>query len=248
MLLKGKNILITGASRGIGKAILEKFASEGASGIFICARNPELLGKIKEECESRYATRIYPLICDVASQDSINDMFNAIHQSGVVLDVLVNNAGVMQDAALMMASRELYDNNFSVNVAGTIFVTQKALRHFIRKRKGSIINLASIVGIYGVAGQSIYAASKAAIVGFTKSLSKELAGLHIKVNAIAPGFIDTDMTASFNQEQKEKIISAIGFKKPGSPEDVANTALFLASDLSDFTTGQVIGVDGGQTL
>lgn len=248
MLLNGKTALITGASRGIGKAIAERFASEGASVLVICARNKTALEVIKTQLESESPVKVFPIQCDVTNTDDINNLFAQIQSLGISLDILVNNAGIMKDASLLMAGNEVYDDNFNVNIRGTILVTQKAIKHFIRKKQGSIINFSSIVGMKGAAGQSIYAASKAAVIGFSKSMSKELAAFNVKVNAIAPGFIDTDLTSHFNDSQRDKLIENIGFKRFGTIHDVSNVAVFLASNLSDYVTGQVIGVDGGMIL
>ncbi len=248
MLLEGKSALITGASRGIGKAIAKKFASEGVASLVICARNLNQLQDLKTDLESKFPVKVFPIKCDVSVVEDINNLFSEIQTLGISLDVLVNNAGIMKDAALLMAGSDVYDANFNVNIRGTILVTQKAIKHFIRKKAGSIINFSSIVGMEGASGQSIYAASKAAVIGFTKSMSKELAPFNVRVNAIAPGFIDTDLTSHFNEMQRASLVQNIGFKRFGTIHDVSNVVVFLASSLSDYVTGQVIGVDGGMIL
>jgi len=246
-LLSGKTAFITGASRGIGKSIAELFAQEGCNLVMI-ARNSEQLMELQNSLEDKHkiASHIYEV--DIRNVKSLKDVFQDIYEKNIYPEILVNNAGVMVDSTLQMAKSEVIEDTFSINVYGTIYSSQLALKGFLRNRKGAIINLSSIIGTNGNLGQSIYGASKAAIVGFTKSLSKELAPLNIRVNAIAPGFIDTDMTKGMNQKFYEKNISSIGMRKIGRPEDVAKVALFLASDLSAYVTGQIVGVDGSMVI
>jgi 3-oxoacyl-[acyl-carrier protein] reductase len=175
-------------------------------------------------------------------------VFEALSAQKIYIDCIVNNAGIMKDATLQMVKPELIRDIYETNVYGTILPTQYALKSFLRKRGGSVINMTSIIGTNGNLGQTIYGSSKTAIIGFTKSLSKELASLNVRVNAIAPGFIDTDMTKNMDPKFYEKNLQAIGMRRIGKPEDVAKVALFLASDLSAYVTGQVIGVDGGMII
>ncbi len=246
-LLEGKTAIITGASRGIGKAIAETFAKNGADLILI-ARNIAALKDVKSELESSYSIHCHIFEADVKNPDTLKQLFADLNEKKIVADILVNNAGIMTDSTLQMVKPELIADIFSTNVNGTIFASQFALKGFLKKRKGSIINLSSIIGTNGNLGQSIYGSSKAAVIGFTKSLSKELASLQIRVNAIAPGFIDTDMTRNMSKPFYDKNLQNIGMKRIGKPEDIANVALFLASDLSEYVTGQVIGVDGGMII
>jgi 3-oxoacyl-[acyl-carrier protein] reductase len=246
MLLKGKTAIITGASKGIGKACAQIFAKNG-SNLYLLSRNLEKLEKLKQEL-SIYDVKITCLSVDVSDNGSINDGFKMIRKDKVVIDVLVNNAGIMEDAVLQMAAKDLVGKIYTTNVFGLIESTKKATKLMIKNRKGSIINLSSIIGTKGNHGQSIYGSSKAAVIGFTKSMSKELAPLNIRVNALAPGFIDTDMTKSMDDKYYLKNIESIGMKRIGKPEDVAKVALFLASDLSEYVTGQIIGIDGGMIV
>lgn len=241
-MLSEKTILITGASRGIGAATARLFCRNGAN-LILVARNKNDLETLKEELKQiNSEVKIEFFICDVRDHTSVKLVFTELSEQGILLDGIVNSAGIMSITMLMaMKPDELY-LNFETNVYGTFYFTQASIRHFIKKKKGFVINLASIVGINGGKGQTAYSASKSAIIGFTKSLSKELAPLQIRVNAIAPGFIDTPMTATL---PKDNMIKNTPMGRIGTPEDVANTALFLASDLSSFITGQIIGVDGG---
>lgn len=244
MLLKDKTILITGASRGIGKETAALFAKEGAH-LILLARNLSYLQDLKQSLTSQFATNIHVFPCDVSNQNQVKQIFSELRSNKINIDAVVNNAGIMKDAMLGMATEELIHEIYNINVFGSMFISQQATKFMIKNRKGSIINLSSIVGTNGNKGQTIYASSKAAIIGFTKSLSKELATFGIRVNAIAPGFIETDMTAGMDPKFYEKNKSMIGMGRMGKPEDIAKVALFLASDMSEYVTGQIIGVDGG---
>ncbi len=246
MLLTDKVVLITGASKGIGKAIATLFSANGAKCV-LAGRDMESLEKLATELSTNAETHL-PVFMDVKNTDSIKQAFAKIQEHKFNLDVIVNNAGIMKDSTLQMVKQDLIEDIYQTNVYGTILPTQQALKFFLRKRKGSVINLSSIIGTNGNLGQTIYGSSKSAIIGFTKSLSKELAPLNIRVNAIAPGFIDTDMTKNMDSKFYEKNLNAIGMKRLGKPEDVAKVALFLASDLSEYVTGQIIGVDGGMII
>jgi 3-oxoacyl-[acyl-carrier protein] reductase len=246
MLLANKVVLITGASKGIGEATARLFAGEGAR-LVLVSRNLVLLERVRSELPVQGDDHlIYE--ADVRNTDSLKKVFDSLNSEKITIDCLVNNAGIMRDATLQMVTPALVRDIYETNVYGTLFCTQMALRHFLRKRGGSVINLTSIIGTNGNLGQTVYGSSKTAVIGFTKSLSKELASLNIRVNAIAPGFIDTDMTREMDSKFYEKNIQSIGMKRMGKPSDVANLALFLASDLSTYVTGQVIGVDGGMII
>jgi 3-oxoacyl-[acyl-carrier protein] reductase len=246
MLLKGKIILITGASKGIGKATAELFAAEGAC-LVLTARNLTALESLKKELPSHSGEHLV-YQTDVRDYASVKTMFDELAARKIFIDCLVNNAGIMKDSTLQMLKPDSIQDIFETNTYGTIYNSQFALKSFLRKRGGSIINLSSIIGTRGSIGQSVYSSSKSAVIGFTKSLSKELAPLNVRVNAIAPGFIDTDLTKDIDPKVSEKNLQAIGMKRFGKPEDVAKTALFLASDLSAYVTGQIIGVDGGMVI
>lgn len=246
MMLENKIILITGASKGIGKSIAELFAKEGAR-LILTGRNLDSLVQF-ENTLTPHAEGHIVYRMDVNDLENIKTVFDLLNSQRIFIDCLVNNAGIMQDATLQMIKPKVVNDIYTTNVYGTIYPSQMAIKSFIRKKGGSIINLSSIIGTNGNLGQTIYGSSKAAIIGFTKSLSKELAALNIRVNAIAPGFIDTDMTKGMDEKFYEKNLKSIGMKRLGKPEDVAKVALFLASDLSSYVTGQVIGVDGGMVI
>jgi 3-oxoacyl-[acyl-carrier protein] reductase len=246
-MLKGKTALVTGSTKGIGYSIAHMFAVNGANLILI-SRNIQRLQEQKEFLEQSFSVQVEIFKADVADINQVKEVFTTIAQQKNSIDILVNNAGVMIDAALLMLTQDVLKQNIEVNLYGTINVSQAAVKSMIRKRSGSIINITSIVGKNGSAGQSAYAAAKSGIIGFTKSLSKELAPLNIRVNAIAPGFIETDLVAGLSQQARDKTISNIGMKRAGTPEDVAKAALFLASGLSEYITGQILGVDGGMII
>jgi len=246
MMLQNKIVLITGAAKGIGRAIAELFANEGAR-LVLTGRNVEALETLTATLLP-HADGHLVYTMDVREIDSIRQVFEALSAQKIYIDCIVNNAGIMKDATLQLVKPELIRDIYESNVYGTILPTQYALKSFLRKRGGSVINMTSIIGTNGNLGQTIYGSSKTAIIGFTKSLSKELASLNVRVNAIAPGFIDTDMTKNMDPKFYEKNLQAIGMRRIGKPEDVAKVALFLASDLSAYVTGQVIGVDGGMII
>jgi 3-oxoacyl-[acyl-carrier protein] reductase len=249
MNFSGKYVLVTGASEGIGLAIVNKFAERGAN-IILVSRSIDVLNKIRDELKSKYPTQIFfSVSCDLSQLENIPNIFTELKNYNITtLDVLVNNAGVMIDS--MLQQQKIVDMTimFNTNIMSTILMCQASLRFFLKKRKGNIINLSSIIGENGAIGQSVYSASKAAVLGFTKSLSKELARLNINVNSITPGYIDTSMTQKYNQESKDLIINNIGFRRAGTAEDVAEAVLFLASEKSSYITGHNIQVNGGMII
>ena len=247
MLLKDKTALITGSTKGIGSAIAKLFAANGAQ-LILLARNLDLLQRQKIALQQEFNTQVHIYQTDVSSLEEVKKTFAAITQNKLVIDIVVNNAGIMLDAPLMMLKEDVLHRNIEVNLYGSFHITQAAIKPLIRNKGGSIINLTSIVGKNGSAGQSAYAAAKSGIIGFTTSISKELAPLNIRVNAIAPGYIETELVTSLSEKAKEKTLASIGMKKAGTSEDVAQVALFLASDLSSYVTGQIIGVDGGMII
>jgi 3-oxoacyl-[acyl-carrier protein] reductase len=244
MLLSGKSVLITGASKGIGNAIAQVFADNGASCLLL-SRNIEALDRLKHELNVHVGQSHQSFACDVSNYAQVKEVFVYLRKSNTRIDIVVNNAGIMKDAMIGMMPEEVLKEIYSTNVYGSYYIAQQASKFMLKNRSGSIINLSSIVGTNGNKGQTAYASSKAAIIGLTKSLSKELAAFNIRVNAIAPGFIATDMTAGMEPIFYTKNLSMIGMRRMGEPEDIANAALFLASDLSKYVTGQTIGVDGG---
>jgi 3-oxoacyl-[acyl-carrier protein] reductase len=245
-MLIDKIILITGASRGIGKSIAQVFAAHGAR-LILTGRDKNSLDKLISNIHPHPDAHL-SYIMDVQDYASIKDLFDTLFAQKIFIDVLVNNAGIMHDSILQMVKPSIIQETYNTNVFGTIYASQFALKSFLRKKSGSIINLSSIIGTNGNSGQSIYGSSKSAVIGFTKSLSKEVSRLNIRVNAIAPGYIDTDLNSKSNIGIYEKTINSIGMQRMGKPNEIANVALFLASDLSSYVTGQIIGVDGGMII
>jgi 3-oxoacyl-[acyl-carrier protein] reductase len=243
-LLSGKTALITGASRGIGKAIARKFALEGAAiAITNIVDDEEFRNSVKEIGELGVTSRGY--VSNAASFEDSQRVVKEVLKDFGRIDILVNNAGITKDTLLMRMTEEQWDAVIAVNLKSVFNLTKAVLMPMISQKGGSIINMSSVVGVSGNAGQSNYSASKAGILGFTKSVAKEVGSRNIKCNAIAPGFILTDMTEKLSEEVKKEWAEKIPLKRGGTPEDVANTALYLASDLSSYVTGQTIHVCGG---
>jgi 3-oxoacyl-[acyl-carrier protein] reductase len=243
-LLEGKTALITGASRGIGKAIAHRFALEGASiAITNIVEDEEFLNTIDDI--KVHNVKIKGYISNASSFEDSQRVVNEIIEDFGKIDILVNNAGITKDTLLMRMSEEQWDAVISVNLKSVFNLTKAVLQTMLKQKNGSIINMSSVVGISGNAGQSNYSASKAGILGFTKSVAKELGSRNIRCNSIAPGFILTEMTEKLPADIKSDWVNKIPLKRGGTPEDVANTALFLASDLSSYITGQTIHVCGG---
>ena len=244
MLLAGKKALITGSSRGIGKEIALKFLNEGASVWGVCTK-PSASKSQLEEAAVKNSCEFHELYADAQNAEQWTSVIKqALEESGG-FDVLVNNAGITKDGLSFRMKKEDWDAVLNVNLTGAFLASQIISSDMIKKRSGSIINMSSIVGVHGQGGQVNYAASKAGLIGFTKSLAKETGSRGIRVNAIAPGFIETDMTAVLKEDLKNAMLETVPLKRAGVPEDIANAALFLASDLSSYITGQVLGVDGG---
>jgi 3-oxoacyl-[acyl-carrier protein] reductase len=246
LVLEGKLALITGGARGIGREIAMLFANEGAD-IAICDVNLEEAQKTAKEIENLGRQSI-AFKADVTDSGQIQDMADKILDKFNKIDILINNAGITKDNLLLRMSEEDWDKVIAVNLKGTFVCTKIISRVMLKQRSGKIVNLASIIGIMGNAGQANYAASKAGIIGLTKSAAKELASRNICVNAIAPGFIKTDMTAKLSEEVQKKMLSAIPLARLGEAKDVADLALFLSSESSSYITGQVIQVDGGMVM
>jgi len=246
MILKGKAALITGSARGIGRDIAFSFAKEGAN-IIICDVNEDLARKTKEEIES-CGVKALTFSVDVTDFAQVEEMINKILDKFGKIDILVNNAGITKDGLLVRMKEDDWDAVLKVNLKGTFICTKIASKAMIKQRSGKIISIASIIGIMGNVGQANYAASKAGIIGFTKSVARELASRNITVNAVAPGYIQTEMTAKLSDTVREEILKNIPLNKLGVPEDVARACLFLASSDADYITGQTILVDGGMAM
>lgn len=246
-LLEQKNAIITGASRGIGLGIAKIFAAHGAN-LILCAKTPNSLEEIKTQLQNHYAIQVDNYYFDVGQPQEVKTFYQQINRNYQQLDILVNNAGIMENAMLGMVSTEHIEKLFQTNTYSMFYLSQYAARLMARHKKGSIINISSIIGVQGYPGQSAYAASKAAIIGLSNSLAKELAVNGIRVNTIAPGLIETDLLNKLSAEHFEAALNSIQLGRIGSVEDVGNAALFLASDLSLYITGQILGVDGGMSL
>ena len=242
-----KVAFITGATRGIGRAIALELANEGYKIALNYRTENEALETLKKEI-SELGVECYPVQGDVSKAEDSERMTKEIIEHFEQIDVLVNNAGITKDKLIQRMKEEEFTDVINVNLVGTFNITKNVIKYMTKKRYGKIINLSSVVGISGNAGQSNYAASKAGIIGFTKSIAKELASRNITANAVAPGFIQTDMTNVLKDEIKEEIESTIPLKRLGTAEDVAKVVKFLASDDSNYITGQVINVDGGMLM
>lgn len=237
-MLSGKIAVVTGATRGIGKEIVYQYANSNAV-VYAIGRDKKSLAEI--DC---YAENIHSLELDITQLDSVKKVLMDIYKKENKIDILVNNAGVMNDALLGMISEDMIQEMFNVNVFSVIQMTQLVSRFMKRQKNGCIINIASIVGIEGNAGQSVYSATKGAVISFTKSAAKELASNGIRVNAIAPGIIDTSLLDNVPEEKMKQRLSAVCMGRIGQPGDIAKAALFLAGSMSEYISGQVIRVDG----
>ena len=245
--LTGKVAVVTGASRGIGRAIALRLAQEGAAVVINYNGSKERAQEVKTEIESAGGTAQI-MQCDVADAASCDEMFQTIIKEFGRIDILVNNAGITRDGLLMKMAEEDFDAVIDTNLKGTFHCIRAVSRQMLRQRSGRIINLSSVSGVLGNAGQANYSASKAGIIGLTKSVARELASRNINVNAIAPGFVDTDMTITLSDKVKEGAKGQIPLGRFGKPEEVAELALFLSSKKSDYITGQVINIDGGMVM
>ena len=243
-LLEGKTALITGASKGIGRAVALTFAEQGADVAFTYLSSVEKGEALEKELSGK-GVKAKGYRSDASKYKAADELINSVVADFGKLDILVNNAGITQDNLLMRMTEEQWDTIMEVNLKSCFNTVKAVMRTFMKQRSGSIINMTSVVGIKGNAGQANYAASKAGIIGFTKSVAIELGSRNIRSNAIAPGFIETEMTGVLDEKVVQSWRDAIPLKKGGQPEDVANACVFLASDLSSYITGQVIQVDGG---
>ena len=243
-LLEGKTAIITGGSRGIGKGIAMVFAQHGANVAFTYSSSVESANSLEKEL-SNYEVKVKSYQSNAADHKESNDLIENVLTDFGSIDVLVNNAGVTKDNLLMRMGEEDFDKVIEVNLKSVFNMTKAVQRTMLKQRKGSIINMSSVVGLKGNAGQSNYAASKAGIIGFSKSIALELGSRNIRCNVIAPGFIETEMTAKLDEKTVDVWRNAIPLKRGGFPVDIANACVFLASDLSAYVTGQTLNVDGG---
>ena len=242
-----KVVLITGGARGIGRKVAEVYAKNGYDVVINYVSDKTDVEGIKKEIEKR-GVKCTLVKADVSKAEEVEKMVEQAIQEFGKIDVLVNNAGITRDCLLMRMSEEEFDKVIEINLKGTYLVTKQVIKYMMKKRQGSIINLASVVGVVGNAGQCNYSASKAGIIGFTKSVAKELAARNIRANAVAPGFIETDMTNVLKDEIKENINTQIPLKRMGTAKEVAELIYFLGSEKSSYITGQVINVDGGMVM
>lgn len=245
-LLEGKVALITGASRGIGKAIALAFAEQGAHIAFTDIRRDSMMEETEKEVQS-FGVRAIGYASDASSFDDSEKVVDEIAATFGRIDILVNNAGITRDNLLMRMMESDWDLVIKVNLKSVFNLTKAVQKYMLKQRSGSIINMSSVVGVNGNAGQSNYSASKAGLIGFTKSVAQELGSRNIRCNAIAPGFIETEMTAKLSEEVRKEWAQQIPLRRGGKPEDVAKACVFFASDLSSYVTGQVLSVCGGMS-
>jgi len=247
MQLKGKTAVVTGGSRGIGRAIALELASCGANVVVNYTRNSKAADEVVAEIEAMGSSGM-AVKADVSIASEVENLVNEVLKTFGSIDILVNNAGITRDNLIIRMTEKEFDEVINTNLKGAFICTKAVSRVMIKQKSGKIINVSSVVGIVGNAGQSNYAAAKAGLIGFTKSMAKELAKRGINVNAVAPGFIQTDMTSVLPENVKEEFLKSIPLMRIGKPEDIANTVLFLASEYSDYITGQVINIDGGMVM
>lgn len=247
MSLKDKIALVTGGTRGIGREIALTLAKEGANVAITYTNNEEKALAVVEEIKANGVNAI-AVKANVVNKDQVLNMVKEVEEQLGTIDILVNNAGITKDNLLIRMSEEDWDSVLDVNLKGVFLCSKTVARAMMKKRYGKIINISSVVGVSGNAGQGNYSASKAGVIGFTKSMARELASRGIRVNAIAPGFIQTDMTDVLKEEIKEEMVKSIPLSSFGQPKDIANLVVFLASEKSDYITGEVIKVDGGMAI
>lgn len=245
--LTGKTAVITGASRGIGKAIAMKYAQLGANIAFMYIGDGENGAQTEAELQA-LGIKAKGYECDVSDYESASALIEKIIEEFGGIDILVNNAGIVRDNLILAMKVEDFDKVINVNLKGAFNMIKSVYRHFMRKRSGRIINIASVVGINGNAGQANYASAKAGMIALTKTVAKELGSRNVTANAIAPGFIKTDMTDGMPEKAREAVLGAIPMKRAGTVDDIANVAAFLASDEASYVTGEVIKVDGGMAI
>lgn len=247
MKLAGKKAIVTGGSRGIGKAIVKELASNGCNVVFTYHSSEEVAKQIEQEL-STSNTKVKAFKADAGSFKDAQDTINFALENLGSVDILVNNAGITKDNLLLRMNEDEFDSVVNANLKSVFNYTKAVLKSMLGQRYGRIVNISSVVGIIGNPGQANYVASKAGVIGLTKSNAKELASRNITVNAVAPGFIATDMTDKLNEQQKEAIMANVPLKRLGTPEDIAKVVSFLVSSDADYITGQVIAVDGGMVM
>ena len=247
MLLTGKTAIVTGGSRGIGRAVSLLLAREGANVAIVYAGNTAAAEETKQQAEALGAAAAV-FQCDVADEQAVTDMVKAVKTQFGSVDILVNNAGITRDGLLMRMKEADWQAVLDTNLTGVYHCTKAVSKLMMKQRHGAVINLSSVVGETGNAGQANYAAAKAGIIGFTKAVAKELASRNIRVNAVAPGYVETDMTAGLPDSAKEDMLRSIPLGRPATADDVAQAVLFLASDQACYITGQVLNVDGGMEM
>lgn len=247
MRLKDRVAIITGGARGIGKKISQTFLKEGAS-VYIFDVNEEEGARTVGELQPAYDGKVIFFKVDITDEKNVEQSIEKIIEAEGRIDILVNNAGITRDNLILRMSLEDWKKVIDINLTGAFICSKHTVKYMVKNRSGKIINISSIVGVHGNAGQSNYSASKAGIIGLTKTLARELAGRNILVNAIAPGYIETEMTEKLSDKIKEKLMEQIPIGRLGSVDDVAKTALFLASDDSNYITGTVINLDGGMGI
>ena len=245
-LLEKKVAVITGASSGIGKKTAEIFAKEGAV-VVLAARRLEKLHEVENEIREKGGEAL-TVQADVSKKEDCDNLIEAAVKAYGRVDILVNNAGITRDGLILSMKEEDFDAVLNTNLKGAFYLTRHLYSHFMRKRSGRILNISSVVGLHGNAGQANYAAAKAGLIGLTKSTAKELAGRGVTCNAIAPGYIESDMTAALPEKARQAILGSIPAKRPGNPEDVAALVAFLAGENASYITGEVIRVDGGMGM
>ncbi len=243
-LLQGKVALITGGSRGIGEAIVMKFAQEGANVVFTYASSEDKAKAVADSAEA-LGVKAIAIKSDASDYNQAEALVNEVIAQFGKIDILINNAGITRDNLMLRMTEEQWDDIIRVNLKSVFNLTKHVLKPMMKQKSGAIINMSSVVGIFGNAGQANYAASKAGIIGFSKSIAKEVGSRNIRCNTIAPGFIETDMTHTLNEDQKKAYTDNIPLKRLGSGEDIANACVYLGSDLATYVTGQVLSICGG---
>jgi 3-oxoacyl-[acyl-carrier protein] reductase len=245
--LKEKTAIITGGARGIGRAIVQQFADEGAAIAIFDVAFPDDFEEFADGLRGR-GVKLASYTVDITDGESVDEACTKVVEEFGSIDILVNNAGITRDKLLLRMGDADWDMVMAVNLKGSFLMTRSVAKTMVRQRKGKIVNISSVVGVMGNAGQANYAASKAGMIGLTKSTAKELAGRNINVNAVAPGYVETEMTHVLSDEQRKAFLSVIPLKRGCSPQEIADTVTFLASEKSDYITGQVINVDGGMIM